>query len=467
MSDQQAMAAKCELNDKLITRPFFFLWLSETVFDIGAALMSFALGIWVFEKTGSAEQFSYAFLSAAVPALLVSPFAGVFADRFDRRWVIGICDVLTGAFVVALAVLLFQGSLALIHLYLFNACIAALGVIRNPSFLSAVSAIVPKSRLTQANGFIGLSQAIMQVMTPLVGGYLMSMIGLQGIMLIEVLMVTAGALSIFFAISHVQAAISGTTRKESFGLTASVKESYHSTMKFFGNHPAMISLLSYVILQQSLIVLASTMITPLVLLTYSSEVLGVILTSGALGAVVGSVLLMSKPINNGLIVWVLLSNSALSLCVALAGFTQQSVLWAVCAFFALFFGSLSGGCINSILMRKTPPSIQGGVFAFIGAINLLTMCVVMLAGASTGEYVFEPALQEGGSLAQTVGLYVGTGEGRGYALLFVVAGLVGMILSLSALASRRMRRFDEIVSDHNEQPNEAASMSDVGEASTS
>jgi diaminobutyrate-2-oxoglutarate transaminase len=91
----------------------------------------------------------------------------------------------------------------------------------------------------------------------------------------------------------------------------------------------------------------------------------------------------------------------------------------------------------------------------------------MLAGASTGEYVFEPALQEGGSLAQTVGLYVGTGEGRGYALLFVVAGLVGMILSLSALASRRMRRFDEIVSDHNEQPNEAASMSDVGEASTS
>jgi diaminobutyrate-2-oxoglutarate transaminase len=307
----------------------------------------------------------------------------------------------------------------------------------------------------------------MKVMTPLIGGYFMSMIGLQGIMLIEVLMVTAGAISIFVAISNVQVAISGSTQKGSTGLIASVRQSYRSTMVFFGNYPAMSSLLSYVILQQSLIVLASNMLTPLVLVTYNSEVLGVILTSGALGAVVGSVLLMSKPINHGLIIWVLLSNSALSLCVALAGFTQQSVLWAVYAFFALFFGSLSGSCINSILMRKTPPSIQGGVFAFIGAINLLTMCIVMLVGASMGEYVFEPALQEGGSLAESVGVYVGTGKGRGYALLFVVAGLVGMILSLLALASPRMRRFDEMVSDHSEQPLEAASMPDVGEVSTS
>jgi diaminobutyrate-2-oxoglutarate transaminase len=80
----------------------------------------------------------------------------------------------------------------------------------------------------------------------------------------------------------------------------------------------------------------------------------------------------------------------------------------------------------------------------------------VLVGASTGEYVFEPALQEGGSLAESVGAYVGTGKGRGYALLFVVAGSVGMMISLLALVSPRMRRLDKNVSDHSEQPVEAA-----------
>ncbi|MER6901904.1 MFS transporter, partial [Amycolatopsis sp. NPDC000740] len=58
------------------TRGFVLLWSAQLVSIIGSALTGFVLGVWTYERSGSATQFALIMLSGAIPALLIAPFAG-------------------------------------------------------------------------------------------------------------------------------------------------------------------------------------------------------------------------------------------------------------------------------------------------------------------------------------------------------------------------------------------------------
>src|SRR4028118_1591970 len=67
-------------------RTFGLMWFGQLVSLAGSTLTRFALGVWVYERTGSATQFALITLFAFVPGLLAAPFAGALVDRWDRRW---------------------------------------------------------------------------------------------------------------------------------------------------------------------------------------------------------------------------------------------------------------------------------------------------------------------------------------------------------------------------------------------
>lgn len=445
---------------KLMGKAFAFLWLSETSFDFGSALMGFALGVWVFQTTGSAEQFAWTILSAAVPALLVTPFAGALADRYDRRWVIAGCDVASALLVVGLAMLLFYGELVVEHLYVFNAITSVVGTIRNPSYQAAVGAIVPKDKLTQANGMIGFTDGILQIGGPLAAGYLMASIGLEGIMVIEVIAVAAGAICIFTALSHAKHAIHGEKPAEASSIMRNLLDSWQAALSYFNTHRLMIGLVLYAVIQESLLVLVSAMVTPLVLSTETSDVLGLIMTAGALGGLIGSIAMVVLNLERHLMMWVLLTDAILSAAIMVAGLTASPIVWGICAFFAMGAGAASGTCAGALWMRKTPEGKRGSIFALLGALDLLALCAVMLVGGTIGEHVFEPALAVGGAWAESVGNYVGTGPGRGYAFLFVVSGGFCTLVSLIALLFPRLRKLDALVPDCDVDPGAQAAKAD-------
>lgn len=66
-------------------RNFILLWSGELISAIGSGLTSFGLSVYVFHLTGSASAMALVTLLAFMPALLLSPIAGVLADRYDRR----------------------------------------------------------------------------------------------------------------------------------------------------------------------------------------------------------------------------------------------------------------------------------------------------------------------------------------------------------------------------------------------
>ncbi|MGJ7607443.1 MFS transporter [Variovorax sp. LT1R20] len=433
-----------------IRSTFALLWLSETAFDLGTTLVSFAVGVWIFSRTGSAQDYSFSVLAAALAAMLATPFAGALADRHDRRWVVLSCDLAAIAGTLAIVLALTTGRLGIGALYAYAAAAAAVGALRRPAIRVAVSRFVPRDRFAQVGGLTGISRALVQVGAPAAAGFLMARMGLQGVMAMQLCLLLAGAALVFAALTRAGGDVRGGLRVGDSPVRTSPWASFSGGLAYLREQPLMAALLGYGALVQCLLVLATTLVTPMVLSTHSSDVLGLVMSVGIVGGLLGSVLVATAFIRRGLMRWVLACDAVQCAAVLLAGCTTSPVGWCTAAFVCLFCGATSVACSHALWMRKAPVGRQGSVFALITASNMLVMCVVLLAGGWLADAVLEPALRPGGALAATVGVWFGTGPGRGIGLLFFVSGAVGLVLTVLALGHPRLRRLETLVPDGSE-----------------
>lgn len=435
---------------------FALLWLSETAFDLGTTLVSFAVGVWIFSRTGSAQDYSFSVLAAALAAMLATPFAGVLADRHDRRRVVLCCDLaaIAGTFAIVLA--LTSGRLGIGALYAYAAVAAAVGALRRPSIRVAVSRFVPKDRFAQVGGLTGISRALVQVGAPATAGFLMAHAGgLQGVMATQLCLLLAAAALVFAALTRAGTDVRGGADVRSGGVPAQggalwrgAGASLSGALAYLREQPLMRALLGYGALVQCLMVLATAMVTPMVLSTHSSGVLGLVMSVGIVGGLLGSILVAAARLRHGLMRWVLACDALQCAAVLAAGCATTPALWCAAAFVCLFCGSTSVACSHALWMRKAPVGRQGSVFALIAASNMLVMCAVLLAGGWLADAVLEPALRPGGALDGTpVGSLFGTGPGRGIGFLFFASGAAGLALTVFALFHPRLRRLETLVPD--------------------
>src|ERR1044071_3740712 len=102
---------------------FLTMWAGQTVSLLGSSLTSFALGVWVYQRTGSVTKFALIAFFASLPGLLVSPIAGALVDRWDRRRTLILSDSLAAVTSVILLVLLWDESRDLLevwHIYVLT-----------------------------------------------------------------------------------------------------------------------------------------------------------------------------------------------------------------------------------------------------------------------------------------------------------------------------------------------------------
>src|SRR5688500_3212716 len=125
-------------------RTFSVIWLGQLVSSLGSGLTGFALPVWIFQKTGSAEAFGLLFFAAMVPGVLLAPVAGALVDRWDRRMVLLVSDGLAALMTLVLGALLYTGSFEIWHLVVVPAIGSAVGTFQGPAFTAAVGMLVPQ-----------------------------------------------------------------------------------------------------------------------------------------------------------------------------------------------------------------------------------------------------------------------------------------------------------------------------------
>jgi len=101
-------------------------------------------------------------------------------------------------------------------------------------------------------------------------------------------------------------------------------------------------------------------------------------------------------------------------------------------------------CFEAIWQSSVPPDIQGRVFAAKNMIQIASMPPGYLASGFLADYVFEPAMASGGSLAGTFGWLVGTGPGAGMALMFACTCVLGTLTGLFGFLVPAVRNVENV-----------------------
>jgi MFS family permease len=162
---------------RLWNRDFVLLWQGQLVSELGNVAFNIALGFWVLAVTGSTAKMGLVLAVFALPWLLVTPFAGVYADRANRRSIIIITDFIRGVAMVAMALLIIFKIFPFWLIIPIGLLIGTCGSFFMPALNSAIPDIVPQTQLIRANSLRSLTSNFVNMVGTALGGIVYSLVG--------------------------------------------------------------------------------------------------------------------------------------------------------------------------------------------------------------------------------------------------------------------------------------------------
>jgi len=440
-------------------RAFFTIWIGQLISIVGSGLTGFALGVWIFQETGRATPFAMTVLFSSLPAVILGPVAGSVADRFSRKKVILLADTGSAIITFMAFLLLLSGRLEIWNIYLIALLGSVFSAFQEPAFGASIVMLVPRKDLQRANGMTQMTNALGNLVPPLIAGLLFGLIGLEGIMLIDFITYFAAMGTVI--ISRIpQPERVETHKKES---------QWHEAMagwRYLKSTGGLLGLVFYFAVVNFMINYAAVLTSPMVLANFSPAILGYVQTAGGVGMLIGSILLSVWGGPKKKIISILTFVSISSVGLVIAGLRPNAYLIAIGYFVMLFVIPLASGSSQAIFQTKVPLDLQGRVYAMRGMISRSMMPLAFLTAGPLADFVFEPMLREGGLLSNTfIGQLIGVGPGRGIGLIFIIAGLGTIVISWIAYMNPALRQIETRIPDviQDKKPDELA-VSGIGES---
>lgn len=423
-------------------RTFLVIWLGQLVSTLGSGLTGFALGVWIYQETGSTTLFALNLLAFAVPNLVVSPFAGALVDRWDRRWAMIISDTGAGLSTVMVALLYFTGYLEVWHVYVLTAINAAFTTIQWPAYSAVTTLLVPKSQLGRAGGMVQIGEAISALASPAIAGVLFVTIGLHGVVLIDF------ATYLFAVMTLLVVKVPRPPQTESGveGQGSLLQEAAYG-WKYIVARKGLLGLLIIFATTNFLSSMWNPLLPPMILEMSSPEMLGYLASVVGVGMLLGTLLMSAWGGPKRRIHGVLAFLIASGVFQMLLGLRPSLVLIAIAGFGAMFTSPIINASSQAIWQSKVAPDVQGRVFAVRRMIAWSAIPLAYILAGPLADQVFNPLLVEGGALASSVGLVLGVGPGRGTGLLFIISGLLSILVAAGGYIYPHVRRVEDELPD--------------------
>jgi MFS family permease len=179
-------------SPKLFHRDFSFLVIGQIIMMVGAALLRFALSLYILDTTGRADLFATLYAVSSLP-LLLSPVGGAIADRVSRRNLLVILGIANAAVVAGLLAALVSGTPSVLVIGIVMVALGATQAIEMPTVLACVPHLAPAEKLQQANGLINAIASLSYMAAPVVGGMIYGMVGVPALAAFSAAAFAAGA----------------------------------------------------------------------------------------------------------------------------------------------------------------------------------------------------------------------------------------------------------------------------------
>ena len=399
-------------------KKFLLLWMGELISSIGGGLTSFGLGVYVFQKTGSAAGMALVTLLGFLPTLLFTVPAGVLADRYDRRVLMMIGDGFSGLGILYIFLCMIRGGANLVQICIGVFISAIFSSLLDPSYRATITDLLSKEEFSKASGLVSLAGSARYLFSPIIAGLLLAYHDISLLLLIDVSNFFVTITTTFIVRQGIKAI--QPTEKQSF--LESIKEGWSAIHIEKG--------VFVLVLCSSLITLflgtLQILVEPMILSFADSKVLGIIETLCASGMLASGILLGGFGIKKEY--GKVLQISFFMAGIFMIGMSIFENLVSISIFGFFFFATLPfcNNCMHYLCRTNIPDALQGRAWGFIGFLSQM-------------GYVLAYAVS--GLAADGLGSLSGMGVGRGAAMMI---GISGVLLSLVAVTLLRFPAIKEL-----------------------
>ncbi len=428
---------------------FIVIWLGQIISVLASSMSHFGLSIWMYQQTESATAMGLMQVFFITPFLVLSPFAGVMVDRYNRKLMMMVSDLVAVIATGGIFLMLYLGKLEFWHLYIAAALNGIGNTFQWPAYSAAIGTMIPKEQLGRANGMMSLMEAGPGVVAPLLAGALLPVIGLTGLLSIDVV-------SFFFAIGALALVFIPQPKQSEEGKAAQgsmLKEAAYG-FRYIFTRPSLLGLQLVFFFGNLFSGIAFTVLAPMVLArtNQNSLIFGTVETSGAAGMIIGGVVMSAwggfkRRVHGVLAGWIysgIIGTAILGLKFGLPVWVAGMALGALAV-------PLINGSNQAIWQSKVAPDLQGRVFSARRLIAWFTNPIAPIIGGTMADFVLEPAMRTQSALSGAFGWLVGTGPGAGMGLMMVFCGLAMSLVGLAGYFVPAIRNAEDLLPDH-EQP---------------
>ncbi len=397
---------------------FLVLWTGEFISSIGGGLTSFGLGVYVFQKTGSAASMALVTLLGFLPTLLLSVPAGVLADRYDRRLLMMIGDGCSGLGILYILICMMRGGASLGEIAIGVFISAVFSSLLEPSYRATISDILSKEEFSKASGLVSLAGSAKYLFSPIIAGFLLGVSDISLLLIIDIctFFVTITATAI------VRKGITTRIVSDNQSLGESLKEGWNAVHAHKGVF-ILIMVSSAITMFMGIL---QILVEPLVLSFTDAKILGTAETLCACGMLLSGLFLGICGIKRGYVK--VLRASFFMAGIFMIGISLFENIIPICIFGTCFFAMLplANNAMDYLARTNIPDELQGRAWGFIGFLSQI-------------GYVVAYAVS--GLAADGLGVLTGKGVGRGAELMILISGV---LLAVTALTLLRLSSIKEL-----------------------
>jgi DHA3 family macrolide efflux protein-like MFS transporter len=410
-------------------RKFVVIWAGQMVSLIGSGLTGFALGIWIYQRTGSVTRFALISVCVLLPGILISPLSGALVDRFNRRSMMMLSDIAAGCGSLVLALLFFSGTLTPWKIYVLVSIASVARAIRMPSYMALLSQLVPVEQVGRTSGMMQMGPAAASVLSPMLAAFLLDKINFQGVVAID-FATFAVAVATLLAV-HVPTL---PARKKKRSL---LKESFDG-WRYIAERPGLIALLIFFAVINVSNSASQVLFTPMILSFANRAVLGNIMSIAALGFLAGGIIMSAWGGPGRRVHGILGFSLVYSLALILGGLKASAFIVTIALFLIALQVPIINGCSQAIWQTKTALEMQGRVFSTRMMVAWSSAPLASLLAGDLADRVFEPMFAVDGRMAHSWLAAIGTGPGRGAAFLLILNGMLALAVTVGCYFNRRL-----------------------------
>ena len=363
-----------EKREKLWTKDFLLIWQGQLVSTLGDAAYSVALGFWVLQATGSTALMGSLMAASALPGILISPFAGVWVDRMNKKALLVSMDLLRGIGMVLIAAAAFAHVLAVWMVFAAGILLSVCGAVFRPGVNASIPSMVPPSRLSNAISVQAAAQTGSNMLGCVAGGYFFQLFGAPLLFLFN-------GLSYFFSgvsLCFIRFAPCQEQEKQNF------RENMNAGFRFMWSRKGLRYLLAIAAVMNFFCYIAIVLFLPLFQKTAAlgAARYGLAMACYMGGAMAGFLCFSAVTIPPRRKAASFIASIGIN-CISLAFAVNQQQFWVMLPLILLggFFNSVVNVILQSTVQINTPDEMRGKVQAFL---NMTTQSLTPFAMALGG-----------------------------------------------------------------------------------